>query len=378
MTLTDVYSTLNEHDMIHDLASPPRSTHDTQTPTPGSWRRGRVRGRARGPRLSAPRRSTNKNTHRSPTPESEDKDKVVIPARYVIRWDRDYVDALLKQHDQKGYLELAPERLKYHPFLVTRNPAKPPGAIAKATLMANNPNAVHAAEMAQEQDGADLASKPGDHDDPILLGEDQATLDLVKALANESPQRNLRKRTSSELNSTPLQSVKRLRSMDERNMKSTSPKSPSKSTRQSRRHESLPEGVDLHNRNGHANGGGRSRLQDAAEIGMDEDAEGEEEEPVEDVSVQITPKGHPYKHTNGSNKVDTGEESDDPLRLDTPNAKQRQKGELQKRKEIQEDVSDEDADAEGEDEDAEGEDDEEYIGDEEDAEGEDEDEEYVE
>lgn len=229
MTPEDVYVTLKDQDFIREYQIPPPLQQ-----TPSFARKARGRGR---PRLTASRRTPREKQQ----PESDDEDagksKTTIPEQYIISWDRAYVDAVLAKHDSKGYLELAPERLKYHPFLVTRDPAKPPGVIARATLMANNPQAVAARGgggkgpagfgTATTVNGAggeghtDLANgrytrgvddlesvngTPAPVQEQVLHGEDQATLDLVKALAaeEESPARSLRTRTGSEgLTSAP-------------------------------------------------------------------------------------------------------------------------------------------------------------------------------
>jgi hypothetical protein len=299
--------------------------------------------------LTAPRRTSSNRQDKSAEPD-EGPAKIVIPSQYVIRWDREYVDALLRSHDQKGYLALAPERLKYHPFLVSRNPAKPPGILAKATLMANNPNSLNAAEVVAEIDDSGLPSTQTEilptPDEITLHGEDQATLDLVQALAHASPQRSLRKRASSERNSslTPLSSVKRLRSMD--STKASITQTPS--TRHSRRvgsmREELVEATDLTP--------SRRRLKgDVRKFDGQILAE----------PIEIAP----------AKPAANGDESDDPLRLYTP---QKVSGQMFD----QEDVG---ADADGEqnviqgdaDMDADGEYEAEYLGDEEDAEGEEED-----
>ena len=179
MTNEDVFVTLTNESMIENLESPPLGPHSAGYP--GSKRRPRGR-----PRLSSQNRVSNSNA-----------DKPVIPVRYVIRWDRDYVEAVLRRNEQRGYLTLAPERLKYHPFLVTRNPIKPPGAIAQATLKASHGNDNTNGNI----DGTDQRQADGRTDaletNKVVHGEDQATLDLVAALS-ASPKRSLRARTSSE------------------------------------------------------------------------------------------------------------------------------------------------------------------------------------
>lgn len=102
------------------------------------------------------------------------------------------------QHQSRGYLTLKPDRLKYHPFLVTRDPVKPPGTIAKATLMAAG-----AGGAGLDLDNADADADPGtgmgkedETPEVIAHGQDKATLQLVAKLS-ESPARSLRKRPAS-------------------------------------------------------------------------------------------------------------------------------------------------------------------------------------
>ena len=131
MTLEDIVATLKYENMINILDTPPR-----ETPVPDRSYVRRKRGGVRGRSLVNRRPRPNSST----PAESEEKDKVVIPTQYEITWDQEYIEAILRKHESRGYLSLRPERLKYHPFLVSRNPQKPPGALARATLMANNPN----------------------------------------------------------------------------------------------------------------------------------------------------------------------------------------------------------------------------------------------
>ena len=216
MTREDIYSTLKYESMITDMDTPP------DTPT---LSRSRVRVRVRS-RLSTHRRKPQVVAER----EEPDRDKVVVPERCVIRWDREYVEAVLRKHESRGYLTLQPDRLKYHPFLVTRNPAKSPGAIARATLVANNPNAQRAGESASSRE-EEVVETPatdgeGEGDERVVAGEDRATLDLVAELS-VSPKRNLRKRTSGELNSESVKA--RLRKSERRG--SATPFAPRRSLR---------------------------------------------------------------------------------------------------------------------------------------------------
>ncbi|KAK1921043.1 hypothetical protein DB88DRAFT_444285 [Papiliotrema laurentii] len=303
MTLMDVYQTLEDESMIETLDSPPPSYPVSNgTSTPSFSRRGR--GRGRGGRLGSARRPTQP---KSASPEATDE-QPIIPDRYIIQWDRDYVEAVLKKHEARGYLELAPERLKYHPFLVTRNPIKPPGALAKAALVTSNGNSATAQAVSiandpivkdgivegRENGGKDV---PAELEETVLHGEDRATLDLVKALAHQSPQRNLRKRTSSELNTPAPNSLKKLRSSDRikgmngtpsRRRKSTAVATPSSrvsgrgSQRGSARKSSVKNGSVQDTEDADAEGEYEDEGEDADADGEwegeDEDAEGEDED----------------------------------------------------------------------------------------------------
>lgn len=309
MTPEDVYATLQYENMIRTLDAPPPLHH-----TPSSvFRRGRGRGRSR---LTAPRRSTQKATQEDPDDDSEPK--VVIPKRYIITWDREYVEALLHKHDSRGYLELAPERLKYHPFLVTRHPIKPPGSIAKAALVANNPNS--AGHVDPEVD--ELASSPGDGEnqmdveEDVQHGEDRATLDLVQALAHESPQRSLRHRTSSELNSRSRSAVRRLRPRDTASADKTTP------TRRSMRGTRSLAVMEVDMDQGKNAGSTELMLRNGHDHGdpfygedMDRIAVKTASAVTEELAAVPIPAS---KRAAAVIAVDEGEESDDPLRLVTP------------------------------------------------------------
>lgn len=369
MTLMDVYQTLEDESMIETLDSPPPSYPVSNgTSTPSFSRRGR--GRGRGGRLGSARRPTQP---KSASPEATDE-QPIIPDRYIIQWDRDYVEAVLKKHEARGYLELAPERLKYHPFLVTRNPIKPPGALAKAALVTSNGNSATAQAVSiandpivkdgivegRENGGKDV---PAELEETVLHGEDRATLDLVKALAHQSPQRNLRKRTSSELNTPAPNSLKKLRSSDR--IKVTSSVSPSRrvGTRSSG-HVSTEDRV-------------------AAPILEDVDAEGEVEGgAASDASDDPLRLGKGMNGTPSRRRKSTavatpslrvsgrGSQRGSARKSSVKNGSVQDTEDADAEEEYEDEGEDadadgewegEDEDAEGEDEDAEGEDDEEYV-----------------
>jgi hypothetical protein len=343
MTRGDIYSTLKYESMITDLDTPPRDTPSLAR----AFRR--QRGRSR---LSAPRRS--RPAVKDVEEEEVDKDKVAIPDRYAIRWDRDYVEAVLRKHDQKGFLKLNPDRLKYHPFLVTRNPAKPPGIIAKATLMANNPNAHKDDEVAQRgrEDGR---ITPNGADGLINHGEDQATLDLVAALS-ASPKRSLRRR--SELVPEKLITPSRTRSRNQPPVsgqrRSTRGQTSSVLAQASSLTLAQPAETPTQEQGaGHANG--HKQEGDAMEVDEEDDILRLGRTPKSD-EVNGTATHEPIATTNQDPSVDNeviGKASEPILEPSEPYA-------------------DEDMDAEGEDEDAEGESDDGEWEVDEDAEGEDE------
>ncbi|WVQ95279.1 hypothetical protein IAU59_002374 [Kwoniella sp. CBS 9459] len=196
VTLEDIYSVLSDENMINVLDSPPRET-------PSRFRGGRGRGRGRG----GGRSSVNRRKASSVSPEDEE---VKLPAKYTLVVDREYVQAVISKHDSKGYLKLRPERLKYHPFLVTRNPTLTSDERVEATLEA-------AGLSTDVSDGVTMAvveQKKEEDEAAVIHGEDKATLELVASLS-ASPARSLRrgrKRPSEDIES-PSRSVRsRMRS----------------------------------------------------------------------------------------------------------------------------------------------------------------------
>lgn len=175
MTLADVYATLQAEDMIqiHDL--PVRETPSK------SKSKGRSRGR---PPLA----------RRQASPD-ENADKVELPTSYTIAFDRDYVEAVLRNYQSRGYLTLKPEKLKYHPFLTTRDAEKPPAVQAHAALIASMAQRAHADETRLDEPATPTTENRNDNNDDVVKGEDPETLALVATLS-ASPKRNLRKRST--------------------------------------------------------------------------------------------------------------------------------------------------------------------------------------
>ncbi len=254
----------------------------------------------------------------SSAPNGSD-DKPEIPTRYDVIFDRDYIEAILKQHEIISYLVLRPERLKYHPFLVTRNPAKPPGAIAKATLMAGTTrvNSEAAESTPSEVVETPNGEKGNEVEKVVAAGEDQATLALVAALStSDSPKRNLRKRGSEEMSSEP---VKRLRRGDTgtpngngngmmmrrslRNLVDEEEKTPVRETRSRMNGSSL-------GKNGNAEGYGIGNG-----MMLDEPSETEEEE-----EERIEERGEVVQEGYGNEDDALGEDEDDALGGDEEDA----------------------------------------------------------
>ena len=167
--------------MITSHDSPPR-IRQAHTPI----QRRRSRGRSR---LSAPRRSHAvieevQDPHEIP-------DKPPLPKRYTIRFDRAYVEAVLHGYESKGHLTLKFDRLKYHPFLVSRE-IKPLPTIN--AIMSNSHNPSKSVDSIPEPE----VETPDADPEVINHGQDKATLDLVARLTEEGEGvRSLRKRPAS-------------------------------------------------------------------------------------------------------------------------------------------------------------------------------------
>lgn len=192
MTLADIFFTLKAEDLIRIHDTPVRETPSK------SRTKGRPRGRP-------------PHSRRQASPDENSPKEVELPTRYTITFDRDYIDAVLKKYEARGYLQLRSEKLKYHPFLTTRDAEKPPGVQAHAALIAAM--AQRAQPVSHEQDshhdhchrdepstphgdGRNSDGRNGDTDE-VVKGEDPETLALVAALS-ASPKRSLRKRSASE------------------------------------------------------------------------------------------------------------------------------------------------------------------------------------
>lgn len=161
---------------------PPPRIRAAHTPI----QRRRSRGRSR---LSAPRRPQAvieeiQDPHEIP-------DKPQLPKLYTIRFDRAYVEAVLHSYESKGHLTLKFDRLKYHPFLVTRE-IKPIPTLK--SILANNNN--HESKSVDSIPEPEVETPDADPE-VINHGQDKATLELVARLAEEGEGvRSLRKRAS--------------------------------------------------------------------------------------------------------------------------------------------------------------------------------------
>jgi len=173
--------------MIISLDSPPRS-HATYTPI----QRRRARGRSH---LSAPRRSRPVHVEDTP-PESDNPDKPTIPKKYIIRFDKAYIEAVLQGYESKGHLTLKFDRLKYHPFLVSRDP-KPPGTIAMTALTNDAPTSSSLQSLDPDPDTIEIRTPEDTDPEVINHGQDKATLALVAKLSEPEGLRSLRKRPAS-------------------------------------------------------------------------------------------------------------------------------------------------------------------------------------
>ncbi|WRT68757.1 uncharacterized protein IL334_005737 [Kwoniella shivajii] len=194
ITLEDIYSVLLAEDMIKMLDLPLVDIRTPYSRTPKS-RNGRGRGgRSSGAngRSSVNRRKPVINDNNDD--ESREEEEIKIPKRYKIIMDREYLSAVVKKNDDKGYLTLRAERLKYHPFLVTRNPTLPFNDRINATLtvIGEGEEAQTPSSLNGDDDEAEVNAVEATEEE-IIKGKDQATLNLVAELS-ASPVRSLRRK----------------------------------------------------------------------------------------------------------------------------------------------------------------------------------------
>jgi len=190
MTIEDIYATLLDVQMI--------KVQDAVARTPIMRIKPR---RGRPPKIPRP------VEYIEELPPAQALDPNKIPERYEITPDMAVIDAALQKHNAKGYLTLKPERLKYTPFLVSRDPLPQPPIAAAVTGdrvaagEADQPRGVPSEtpssgnkEVIATPAEAEIAPITPDTKDKVAAGEDQATLDLVAALS-ASPVRHLRRRS---------------------------------------------------------------------------------------------------------------------------------------------------------------------------------------
>jgi len=106
MTIEDVYNALCIQGLIDVLAVP------TPKPLPGQ-----------SIKLVKNRKSMIARRHliRSQTNDDDvTKGSFVPPTQYVIHWDPGYVKSYLEKWEEKGYMKIKPEKLKWSPFLLAR------------------------------------------------------------------------------------------------------------------------------------------------------------------------------------------------------------------------------------------------------------------
>jgi len=230
---------------------PPPRVRAAHTPI----QRRRSRGRSR---LSAPRRQQQAVIEEIQDPY-EIPDKPPLPKLYTIRFDRAYIEAVLNSYESKGHLTLKFDRLKYHPFLVSRE-IKPIPTL-KSILANNNNN--HESKSVDSIPEPEVETPDADPE-VINHGQDKATLELVARLAEEGEGvRSLRKRTST----APDSEGKRLRT---RSANTVMVESPRRSLRATAPATAPVEEVDL-------DLDGDWEV-DPIDEDLDEDAEGEEYE----------------------------------------------------------------------------------------------------
>jgi hypothetical protein len=244
MTLEDIYETLDATGMIKV-----DETVQMRTIVRPKPRRGRP------PKIPRPIEYI---VEEVPVDKVKDKDDMTtIPSHFDIVPDMALVETVLAKHNAKGYLTLKPERLKYTPFLVTRDPIAAPAPIDTAQDDNVHPHHRGAPSETPSSGNKEVIATPLDSDvapmtptpkDKIVAGEDQATLDLVAALS-ASPVRHLRRR------SLP------------------SAEQPAKRRRRSEVQTPTPT-----RRRASAAGGHRRRFVDPDEEWSDEDAEGEDDD----------------------------------------------------------------------------------------------------
>lgn len=116
MTAEDVFYVLREQDMITvsdgqsgKIRAPATSKYKSRDGGVSSSNRGR-KGRPQGGAAA----------NRAAVAHKDKESALSIPSEYSIHFDRAYVVAHLKNYQNKGYLKIRPEKLKWTPFLIAR------------------------------------------------------------------------------------------------------------------------------------------------------------------------------------------------------------------------------------------------------------------
>ena len=109
MSIEDIYNTLLNLNMItvHDSRSSP------VRPSPG-----------RSIKLNRRKVGIARRNLQKAQPKDDDKSSksnFAPPTDYDVHWDKDEVEKFLTEWESKGYLTLNPDRLKWTPFLLSRN-----------------------------------------------------------------------------------------------------------------------------------------------------------------------------------------------------------------------------------------------------------------
>jgi hypothetical protein len=192
MTLEDIHSVLTERGLLK-LLNPPEETLA----------------------IALPQRRNGMSRRQTSPQKPAVKAVIPLPSEYTIEWDPEEIEAYMVRFEQKEYLRLVPERLKYTPFLVTRTqPGVPPALAPVVPVSPRDADAdadgeeVQESQMqdhtGEEQEQAEYKEEPpipnghtnghsnGAANELEAKAEDEATLRLVAALS--SPTRSLRKK----------------------------------------------------------------------------------------------------------------------------------------------------------------------------------------
>ena len=192
MTIEDVHSTLTQQNMIstRDATPPPPAR-----PSPGQsikFPKGRKNGIAR------------RHLQRPQVKDDESmKSPFSPPKLYQITWDREKVDQYLAAWENKGYLKLKPEKLKWSPFLLVRSRADEPQATSSTPVTGT---------VSDQPTNADSISSPGDMSNylPSLFVDDESSPTALDALIQAATKESHKDKSSSSRTSRSTSKVSRL------------------------------------------------------------------------------------------------------------------------------------------------------------------------